>query len=178
MYLLLLLTTTSSPSGASRNHRRAVRLYNPTKQTPLTLSPSILFMASRLTVRTPGMPQAHAWKSRAFFSIASLPHLGTAARNQVMVRMTHQTLPAMVKKYNTMKRRVQAWDREKMDRLSINIFIETVENQQKTSSQDFVTLLWEPWVTVEALNLPGLAALQDTLSSNRNPRKNTRDTIM
>lgn len=77
------------------------------------LSPSILFMASKVTVRTPGIPQAQAWKSRAFFSMASLPHLGTAARNQVMVRMTHQTLPAMVKKYSTMKRSVQAWKRKR-----------------------------------------------------------------
>lgn len=57
------------------------------------------------------MPQAQAWNRSAFFSMASLPHLGTAARNQVMVRMTHHTLPAMVKKYSTMKRRVQAWGR-------------------------------------------------------------------
>lgn len=51
-----------------------------------------------MMVRVPGMPQALAWNSRAFFLMASLPYLGTAARNQVMVRMTHQTLPAMVKK--------------------------------------------------------------------------------
>lgn len=40
------------------------------------------------------------------------------------------------------------------------------------------TLLWEPWVTVAALNLPGAAALQDTRSSSRKPRKKTNDTIM
>lgn len=93
-----VLTRTSRPSGSSRNQRSAVRSYSPTKHTPLTLSPSILFMASRLMVRIPGTPQAQAWNSSAFFSMASLPHLGTAARNQVMVRTTHQTLPARVKK--------------------------------------------------------------------------------
>lgn len=57
-------------------------------------------------VRVPGKPQAMAWKRSAFFSIASLPHLGTAARNHVIVSMTHHMLPAMVKKYSTMKNRV------------------------------------------------------------------------
>lgn len=38
--------------------------------------------------------------------MASLPHLGTAARNHVIVSMTHHMLPAMVKKYSTMKNRV------------------------------------------------------------------------
>lgn len=87
--------------------------YSPMKHTPLIPSPSILFRAKRVTVRTPGRPQAMAWKRRAFFSMASLPHLGTAARNQVIVNMTHHTLPAMVKKYRTMKNRVHAWERKK-----------------------------------------------------------------
>ena len=46
----------------------------------------------------PGMPHALARNSKAFFSIASLPRSGTAAKNHVMVRITHQTLPAIVRK--------------------------------------------------------------------------------
>lgn len=106
-----VLTVTLRPSGARTNHLRASMSYSPMKHTPLIPSPSILFRANRATVRAPGSPQATAWKRRAFFSMASLPHLGTAARNQVIVRMTHHTLPAMVKKYRTMKNRVHTWER-------------------------------------------------------------------
>ena len=106
-----MLTVTLRPSGARTNHLRASMSYSPMKHTPLIPSPSILFRANRATVRAPGSPQATAWKRRAFFSMASLPHLGTAARNQVIVSMTHHRLPAMVKKYRTMKNRVHTWER-------------------------------------------------------------------
>lgn len=106
-----VLTVTLRPSGARTNHLRASMSYSPMKHTPLIPSPSILFRANRATVRAPGSPQAMAWKRRAFFSMASLPHLGTAARNQVIVSMTHHTLPAMVKKYRTMKNSVHTWER-------------------------------------------------------------------
>ena len=111
IYLLTVLTATLRQSGARTNHRRASISYRPMKHTPLIPSPSILFRANKVTVRAPGSPQATAWKRRAFFSMASLPHLGTAARNQVIVSMTHHKLPAMVKKYRTMKKRVHTWER-------------------------------------------------------------------
>lgn len=111
IYLLTVLTATLRQSGARTNHLRASMSYSPMKHTPLIPSPSILFRANRVTVRAPGSPQATAWKRRAFFSMASLPHLGTAARNQVIVSMTHHTLPAIVKKYRTMKNKVHTWER-------------------------------------------------------------------
>ncbi|TNN33375.1 hypothetical protein EYF80_056461 [Liparis tanakae] len=124
-------------------------------------------MASRATVSTPGIPQAPAWNRSAFFSMASLPHLGTAARNQVMVRTTHHTLPAMVKKYSTMKRRTSPVlpGPPRPPTLSLSLSLS-------------LTLLCEPCVTVAALKRPALGALQATVSSSRKPRKNTSDTIM
>ena len=65
---------------------------------PLIVSPSILFIAKRMMVSVPGTPHTLAWNSKASFPIASLPDFGTAAKNHMMVRITHQMLPAIVKK--------------------------------------------------------------------------------
>jgi hypothetical protein len=63
-------------------------------------------MAKMVMVLIAGTAHAAKWKYWELASMASCPHFNPAARNHVNVKITHQILEAMLKKYSTMNKMV------------------------------------------------------------------------
>ena len=86
-------------SGVRTSQRMLVTSHRPTKQVPVSISPSTRLIICTMVVMMAGTPQAMQWNHWDCESMASCPHFNEADRNQQIVSMTHQVLAAMMKKY-------------------------------------------------------------------------------